>query len=222
MKLNTARVRDVLENAERYYAAYHAAETFGGPSLYFHQRALETRHAPASLHHLEYAYATLAAWGMHRMGSGGSKMCAFGDFKASVERLNDRILRAQSLNPAMMTEEGWATLKEIFTGLKVMASRTLLVGNSKVMHHMLPNVVPPIDREYTLRYLCGNTMFANDPEKEWLTMRSLISGFFIPVATDEAFVAKARQWIAAKPPWDTSVMKVIDNLLIGARKTTAP
>jgi hypothetical protein len=221
MKLNVERVGDVLENADRYYAAYHAAETFGGPSLYFHQRALDTRHAPASLQHLEYVYATLASWGMHRMGSGGSKMCVFDEFRASVDKLKDWIVQAQDFTPATMNDEAWTVLKDIFTRLKIMASRTLLVGNSKVMHHMMPNIVPPIDREYTLRYLCGNTMFQNDPEIEWRIMRSLISGFFIPVATDETFAAKAKQWIAANRPWDTSVMKVIDNLLIGARKPAA-
>jgi hypothetical protein len=221
MKLKTDRVRDALEHADLYYGAYHAADTFGGPSVYFHRRALDTRHAPASSQHLEYVYATLASWGMHRMGAGGSKMCAFPQFSASVEGLKDKILQAQTFTPAAMSERAWSVLKEIFTGLTVMASKTLLVGNSKVMHHMRPNIVPPIDREYTLRYLCGNTMFANDPEKEWRTMRDLISGFFIPVATDKAFAAKAEQWITQNRPWDTSVMKVIDNLLIGARKPAA-
>jgi hypothetical protein len=218
MKLKSERVRDVLANADRYHAAYHLADTFRGPSLYFHQRALDTRQSPASLPHIEYVYATLASWGMHRMGSGGSKMCAFADFRDSVERLEDKIVCAQGFKPETIDEAGWALLKGVFTGVRIMASKTLLVGNSKVMHHMMPSIVPPIDREYTLRYLCGNTMIANDPENEWQTMRALISGFFIPVATDTAFAAKAERWIAARRPWDTSVMKVIDNLLIGSRK----
>jgi hypothetical protein len=75
-----------------------------------------------------------------------------------------------------------------------------------------------IDREYTLRYLCGNTTIANDIEREWQTMKEMISGFFIPVAQDPAFAAKAEMWLAAGNPWDTSVMKVIDNMLIGSRK----
>lgn len=221
MKLNTARVHETLEHADRLYAAYHAAETFGGPSLYFHRRALETRHAPASPQHLEYVYATLASWGMHRMGAGGSKMRAFEEFRASVEPLEGKITQAQDFEPSTMNEAAWSTLRDIFSGLKVMASSTSLVGNSKVMHHMLPNIVPPIDREYTLRYLYGNTMIANDVDKEWQTMRELLSGFFIPVASDAAFAAKADKWIAAQRPWDTSVMKVIDNLLIGSRKHEA-
>ena len=114
----------------------------------------------------------------------------------------------------------WALLKEIFQGVNVMASGTTLVGNSKVMHHMLPNIVPPIDREYTLRILRGSTTITNDPEKEWDTMREIMSGFFIPVASDARFGTKAHEWIAnsAACPWDTSIMKVIDNLLIGSRK----
>lgn len=220
MKLRFDRVRDLLENADRYYEAYHRAETFSGPSLYFHKRALDTRHAPASPQHLEYVYATLASWGMHRMGLGGSKMCGFTDFRVSVERLEDKIRHAQTIAPGTLDEAGWANLKEIFIGVRIMASKTLLVGNSKVMHHMMPNIIPPIDREYTLRYVCGRTMFVNDTEKEWQTMRSMIEGFFVPVAIDTAFAAKADCWIAARRPWDTSVMKIVDNLLIGSRKST--
>jgi len=66
-------VEDVLENADHYHQAYYQAEVFSGPSLYFHQRALATRNEPSSPKYLEYVYATLSAWGMHRMGSGGSK-----------------------------------------------------------------------------------------------------------------------------------------------------
>jgi hypothetical protein len=221
MKLRADRVSELLANADGWHEAYYRAETFGGPSLYFHHRALETRRSPASLQHLEYVYATLASWGMHRMGAGGSKMRTFDAFRASVEPLTDKILKAQSFAPTAMNEDAWATLKQIFSGLRIMASATSLVGNSKVMHHMLPNIVPPIDREYTLRYLCGNTTIANDIEKEWRTMRDVISGFFIPVAANPAFAVKAAVWIAAKKPWDTTAMKVIDNLLIGSRKYEA-
>jgi hypothetical protein len=155
---------------------------------------------------------------MHRMGPGGSKMRAFDEFRASVEPLEEKIVKAQGFAPAEMNEDAWCILKEIFCALRIMASGTSLVGNSKVMHHMLPNIVAPIDREYTLRYLYGNTTIANDLGKEWQTMREILFGFFIPVATDSTFAAKAENWMAAQKPWDTSVMKVIDNLLIGARK----
>jgi hypothetical protein len=119
-----------------------------------------------------------------------------------------------------MSEIKWAVLKEIFCGVQVMASGTSLVGNSKVMHHMLPNVIPPIDREYTLRFLHGNTTIRNDLETEWLIMKEIISRFFIPVASDTTFYSKAEQWMKRNEvyPWDTSVLKVVDNLVIGSKK----
>jgi len=214
------KISKILSNAENYHDAYYKAETFRGPSLYFHERALATRHDPASLTYLEYVYATLASWGMHRMGKGGSKMRSFEVFSQSVQTLKGRIAEAQTFEFREMSEIKWAVLKEIFCGVKVMASGTSLVGNSKVMHHLLPNVIPPIDREYTLWFLRGNTTIRNDLEDEWLIMKEIISRFFIPVASDKTFYSKAGQWMKRKEdyPWDTSVLKVVDNLVIGSKK----
>ena len=86
---------------------------------------------------------------------------------------------------------------------------------------MLPNIVPPIDREYTLRYLRGNTNIRNDLAYEWQLMKGIISEFFIPAASDSAFKAKASQWMGRTDeyPWDTSLLKIVDNLVIGSTKT---
>lgn len=67
-----------------YVAAFEASQAFPGPSLYFHLRAINRRrehHPAASLLEdslfLEYVYAVLPAWGMHRMGPQAAKV---GDF----------------------------------------------------------------------------------------------------------------------------------------------
>lgn len=214
------KTRDALANAVEYHQAYYKAETFRGPSLYFHLRALETRGSPRDVTHIEYVYATLASWGMHRMGRGGSKMQSFDTFRQSIESLHDMISEAQRFDFREMEERKWTVLKNIFQRIKVMASGTSLVGNSKVMHHMIPNIVPPIDREYTLQYLRGNTNIQNDLAREWQIMRGIIQDFFIPVACDRELGYKASQWMANKDefPWDTSILKVVDNLVIGSRK----
>ncbi len=214
------RVKDILENAEKYHAAFYKAETFRGPSLYFHQRAIATRLEPLSLVHLEYVYATLSAWGMNRMGKGGSKMQSFDTFCRSIEPLQNHIAQAQQYDIQNMSNNRWKCLEEIFCGINVMASGTSLVGNSKVMHHMLPNIIPPIDREYTLWYLRGNTSIKNDLEYEWSLMKTIISDFFIPVASNKEYQLKAATWLACNSeyPWDTSSFKIIDNLIIGSKK----
>lgn len=214
------KVKDILENAEKYHEAYYRAETFRGPSLYFHQRALETRQEVGSLTNLEYIYATLSAWGMHRMGKRGSKMQSFDTFRRSIEPLRAMLAEAKQFDFKGMDSQKWAVLEKIFHGIDIMDSGTSLVGNSKVMHHMLPNIAPPIDREYTLWFLRGNKNIKNDLASEWELMKEIISNFFIPVASKTEFALKALQWMEKKHeyPWDTSLLKIVDNLVIGSKK----
>jgi len=154
------------------------------------------------------------------MGNGGPKMQSFDTFRQSIELLKDKIAEAQNFDFREMNGHKWALLKDIFERINVMASGTTLVGNSKVMHHMLPNVVPPIDRKYTLSYLRGNTNVKNDLDYEWQLMKDIVSDFFIPVGSDREFKSKAGDWIARQDeyPWDTSVLKIVDNLVIGSKK----
>jgi len=214
------KIDDILLNAERYHSAYYAAETFRGPSLYFHKRSLEARNSTNFSLYLEYIYATLASWGMHRMGKGGSKMQSFDVFQKSVERIRDDIKEAENINFHSVNNEDWKLLSKIFMNINVMASGTTIVGNSKVMAHLLPDIIPPIDREYTLKFLKGNTNIKNDIFYEWRLMKEIISDFFIPVAVDQNFNSLSQGWISnqSQYPWDTSALKVIDNLVIGVRK----
>lgn len=213
------KVADILANLDRYHLQYYAKMTFNGPSLYFHKQAL----AAAAMHsvpvnQLEYIYAALTAWGMHRMGKGGSKMVGFDEFEKSVNLVTQEVIAARAINLHSISGADWSLLEKIFMTIKIMRSGTTLVGNSKVMAHLMPNVVSPIDREYTLRYLHGNGYIRNDIAREWGMMKSIMGEFFIPIASDLVFQTKAGHWTASLNafPWDTSHLKVIDNLVIGA------
>jgi len=214
------KVRDILQNGHTYHEEYYAAETFGGPSLHFHQRALGLRGEVSESLKPELIYAVLSSWGMHRMGKGGPKMNAFDRFANSVKLMSDDLETLRLCSPASMTMESWSRLKRVFEGIQVMASGTSLVGNSKVMAHLLPNIVSPIDREYTLEFLFGNKNIQNDLNEEWLLMRKILEEFFHPIVNDRAFQRTAALWISSQTryPWDTSILKVADNLVIGAMK----
>ena len=210
------QISNLIENLESLHNIFYTKEVFTGPSLYFHGKALDARNMADNERYLEYIYATLVSWGMHRMGSGGSKMLAFQEFKNSVDNLKDEIRTAQNINFQNITESDWTALERIFKNLKIMRTGTSLVGNSKVMAHMMPNIVPPIDRAYTLRYLKENVK--NWHEHEWPLMRNIIEKFFIPVATNNNFTSNAKNWMKdrKKYPWDSSPFKIIDNLIIAA------
>ncbi len=99
-----------------------------------------------------------------------------------------------------------------------MATGASLVSHSKVMAHMLPDVVPPIDGQHTLSYL--SVRVYNGLEYERQVLRDVIQHFCIPVATNPRFRRCARRWMAdvGRFPWDTSLFKTIDNLVIGAMR----
>lgn len=211
------KTEDVLLNAGLYHKKYYSSEMFSGPSLYFHQRALAVQDENW-IGKIEMIYAVLASWGMHRMGAKGSKMQRFDVFKDSVAAVRIDIDNLLNRVPDELSSRDWDAIERVFKGIKVMASGTTIVGNSKVMAHILPNLVTPVDREYTLNYLFENKMFQNGLEREWRLMRKILSEFFYPIACDAEFRKVVKDWMADTDrfPWDTSILKIIDNLVIGA------
>lgn len=61
---------DLIQNLRDYYErSLDILHEFGGPSVYFHTQCIrEKKQSFLSDRHIELIYATLTAWGMHRMG----------------------------------------------------------------------------------------------------------------------------------------------------------
>ncbi len=214
----------LLENLDAAHAAYYEAAVFGGPSLHFHLRALAAAKAQNLESFTEAAYAMLASWGMHRMGRGGSKMRDFDEFATSLKSIWPLVVKLRNSLPHELGKDDWDDLAVVFFDIKAMASGTSLVGNSKVIAHALPRLVAPVDREYTLTILFGNGQIRNGKEAEWRTLRQILEHFFYPVSTSGALAAKAEGWIkqSSRFKWDTSPLKVVDNLIIGLQKKDPP
>jgi hypothetical protein len=214
---------ELLKNLEDAHAAYYEAAVFGGPSLHFHLRALAAAQAGDLASFSEAAYAMLASWGMHRMRRGGSKMREFDEFAASLSTVWPFVMKLRERLPHELAEHHWDDLAALFFEIKAMATGTSLVGNSKVIAHALPKLAAPVDREYTLTLLFGNGQIRNDKQAEWTTLRHILQHFFYPVSAAPAFTAKAEAWIkqSARFKWDTSPLKVVDNLIIGFQKRKA-
>jgi hypothetical protein len=203
--------------AEKAYSNFNERTIFGGPSLYFHQRALEAAKEGAEPF-VHAAYAMLVSWGMHRMGKGGAKMGNFEDFRDSVVSHWPSIEALSGLTRDQLTDAHWNQLKSVFLGIRAMATRSILVANSKVLAHALPESVVPIDRNYTLRYVFGSTSINNDPEWQWAKFRAIHQQFFYPLVASPGMISHAKRWLAERntKPWNTSILKLADNLVIGA------
>jgi hypothetical protein len=214
----------LLQNLDVAHAAYYRAEIFGGPSLYFHLEALLAASCRDFERFAEVVYAVLAAWGMHRMGPRGSKMREFEDLLESLRSLWPIVLNLQQASPENLDRSGWDDLRKVFSEVRCMASKTSLVGNSKVMAHAIPNLAAPVDRQYTLEFLYGTSSVTNNIEKEWQKFQDIHRYFFYPLQLSELFRSKAEAWMPQTDEfrWDTSHLKILDNLLIGFVKHTTP
>jgi hypothetical protein len=167
------RVEELIGGFAEYVTIFEANEAFPGPNLYFHLRAIERRRQHQGVssllddtRFLEYAYAVLPAWGMHRMGSQAAKV---GDFSQITAALREAAPALEQLWPLSITklsgqeaDKAAATAWEVIAHIKVSTSRTQIVAGSKMLHHLLPDLIPPIDRQYTFRFFTGQMMVASD------------------------------------------------------------
>jgi hypothetical protein len=214
---------NILGNVEQAHARFYISETFGGPSLHFHLKALEAALNDDPENFCQFSYAMLASWGMHRMGSGGSKMCDFEPFRASIFQIWPQAKELQRISFTDVDVRRWEMLRNIFYSIRCMATGTSLVGNSKVLAHLLPNLVPPIDRQYTLNFLYGNGRIVNGLDHEWSKFHEILDRFFYPLATEERIERSFDSWFGKEEfKWDTSLIKVLDNLIIGVVKLADP
>lgn len=200
--------------------AFEASAAFPGPSLYFHERALATRrrHATAASlladdQFLDYVYAVLPAWGMHRMGKQAAKVVEFADFATSFraaakpiqELWTRRITEIEPREAPVVAEKVWS----IIASLRVSRSDTRIVAGSKALHHALPNLVPPIDRQYTFQFFTGQKSVPSGDERAFLEWFPYLCEIGNRCRSEVDEIVRRAGFMATGPA------KAIDNAIVG-------
>lgn len=212
----------VLRGLRSNYSAFYKGVVFSGPSLHFHLAALDASRRGNVDDFATNSYAMLASWGMHRMGPKGAKMGRFEDYVASLRQVWPTVAALRSVKPAQANDEVWEDLRSCFNSLTVMRSGSILVAHSKVLAHAIPNLVAPIDREYTVRFLRGHKAVPSDQERQARWFEEMHRHFYYPLVTAPRFSEAHRAWVTLKQPWDSSPLKVADNLVIGHVRRNRP
>lgn len=199
---------------------FERSNAFPGPSLYFHERAIERRRAHADAaslladtQFLETVYAVLPAWGMHRMGKQKAKVVDFELMVDSFRAMAEPIQTLWEYSITAIADDEVAEVSDqvwyIIAGLKVSQSETRIVAGSKALHHVLPDLVPPIDRQYTFQFFTGQKSVQHGDAAafaEWFPYLCEIGRSCRPeierITERAGFMA-------------TSSAKVIDNAIIG-------
>jgi hypothetical protein len=219
--------RPILESLigdfSSFVQRFDASRQFVGPSVYFHVKTIKAlaRH-PTAVDALgddqffDYLYATLASWGLHRMGPGNTKLRDLDDLKASFRAQAANIeplqqLRIEQLSSASEVRDVADTAWEIMANLKVGIGETLLVANSKALHHLLPGLIPPIDRNYTLKFFTDRPYIYSRRDADYFRV---LYPLFHEIAIRCAGEIRGLLTRSAGG-MNTGVTKMIDNAILG-------
>lgn len=205
------KIADIVSNHQLYFQHFKESKRFSGPSLYFHLKAVQLANPVINEQQIKFIYATLASWGMHRMGPNGAKMNDFKIFSDSICSVSALI---SELFPNVLSSFiEWSKLEILFELIKSMNGATQLIGNSKTLAHLLPNLIPPVDRQYTLTFL-QNHKNINVTYQKRLYIH-LLQDFFQPLSQKSVLIDHYNK-VKIESEWNTSFPKYLDNLVIGA------
>lgn len=132
-------------------------------------------------------YATLTAWGMHRMGdpkTTKTKLTDWDRFSGSILADSDALQQFRGHRMLEMSETEYAeavlALKPTYRRFKLSVSNATVVVNSKALFHLFPEFIPPIDRQNTVRF------FTQAPER-WRDRKGRFQVVSLPAGLDEQF-----------------------------------
>lgn len=220
----TARSRSNIEaligDFSGHLSRFERSNAFSGPSLYFHAKAIARRLEYSRVDDLladdlffEYVYAVLPAWGMHRMGTQAAKVGDFESMVGSFRSCADEIELLWDVHITDVAEGAVAAVAEqvwrVLGSLQVSTSATKIVAGSKALHHVLPSLVPPIDRQYTFRFFTGQRNLASSDQKAFLEWFP----YFAEIGSRAA--AEIQDALDRGGVMATGAAKVIDNAIIG-------
>lgn len=206
-----AHLRALLGDFERFVDEYDRRNPFDrSGQLSGHVRTIKLRReagsAAAAIEDGRFRaslYETLQAWGIGRRGS---KMVTRNEFDDILLARADAIAELDELRvDTTETTETRDALWTLISNLGVVENDALLVAHTKTLHHILPDLVVPMDRAYTRPFLGWHgTQFQYQQEE---VFRDAFHRFnrIAREAHPEMLIAKG---------WRSSGTKVIDNAIV--------
>ena len=205
------RVTTLVRNFAHYVEAFDQLPVFSDAQLKAHLETLRQRGSfpdvQASVTNRRFTrqlYLTLCAWGMNKRGS---KAVSPAEFEQSLLASSNKFadLGNQTLETLSEPTATGDLLWQLIDGLRIVENNNRLVFGTKCLHHLLPNLVPPMDREYT------QTFFGwQNPEFQYGPQACFMYAF--QTFASIAHVVRPTQYVGDR--WRTSGPKIIDNAVV--------
>ena len=204
------KLEDVFSDKEYVYSCllltsekYRSRE----PGKFLYEMAMKTLPKNRfSRQYIELVYTTLKAWGMN---SRRARLSSFEEFERSIIRNKSILFRLESKNIKKLNDDDIKKLEHLFYDMKLTDTKTALVTFSKTMHFFLPNLIVPIDGQYTLTFFGKKNHNSFDDEaKEFSVFANIEKAYSI-------FANKHNLKECLNGGWNQNVPKILDNLVIG-------
>jgi hypothetical protein len=177
-----------------------------------HQRVIALRRqlgsaerALASDVFLQQLHRLLRAWGM---ASRGARLAELERFQASLRREAEAICRLEPFTiaaPEATFADVIPRISAIIQALDINDNHTTVVVGTKALHHLLPDLIPPMDRAYT------GTFFAW-PKPYFQARQAEILREGLTVCNQVARACHPDRLVGAG--WRTSAAKILDNAIV--------
>lgn len=232
-------LKKLLENFEKgvgkFYAEKEASFSnfYKGPRLHFHVRTikkirslLQTRKSSYrdicnDTEYVELLYATLTAWGIDGIGR-GQKLQDFDKFKGNLQ--NSHFIKClDSLKGSTLAKLNEIStikdhVKQAYDWLNrkgcILRTNKAPVGAAKALHHLLPDLLMPVDKKYVISLLNRLEEKEFRPSKQGGSFRDywkcICVSHLLCKEKGLSHVGPTRKY-----PMSTSIPKLIDNSLIG-------
>ncbi len=170
--------------------------------------------------YLRLAYDTLHEWNMNQRGA---KLVGYDKFASSVRNNTRNLTTLSAYRFDLLSTHQLPTLFQlispVFHSLDVMATRARIVGVSKTLHFLLPDLMMPIDRNNVLSLLYLGGRYSSQPTKEFSDLKDVFNAYHALAQN-----LNLSQADIDGEGWNTSVPKLIDNALIAfvAEITASP
>ncbi len=145
------RLKKYIDYSSKFYKAYD-------PKLYLYRMLIEFPGGYLSNAHIELVYTTLISW---NIGSHKEKLIEYKNFHKKLLGLKEFFQHLRRKRIELLSDvefiEVFKDIKESYASLKFSTGKMSLIKFTQVLHFLLPDLIMPVDIEYTLKFFYGNS-----------------------------------------------------------------
>jgi hypothetical protein len=167
------RINELCQNIQFYLDAFEKSCPFNFEQLRLHIQTINLRYSLGSVSDaledndfIKCLWNTLRARGM---ASRAATLLPLGEFRKILLENKEQISKWENTkidDKNISVENTAESLWKLIDNVRVSKARNPIVSGSKTFHHLLPELVPPIDREHTRPFfMFWGQYFQNEPRK---------------------------------------------------------